>query len=272
MLHGGFGRSIYRIGVRNLLAAVLLTVGLNAGLAQGITDDGPEVPEAGLPAQKPAKAVTFDILAVSWQPGFCETRPKAVECRDQTSSRFDATHFTLHGLWRAGVKNCPVAETASGGDAPARRWLALPELALSGALRSELKTKMPGVASGLDRHEWVSHGQCSGLDQEAYFGGSLAMLDALNASGLQILFSGSLDRAVTEDQINDALQASFGNEARGKVRMRCRKDGDRQVITGLTIGLAKPVTGQDSLALRIAQSAPVAIGCKAGIVDRAGLQ
>ena len=39
------------------------------------------------------------VLAVSWQPGFCETRPRLPECRSQKKSRYDATHFALHGLW-----------------------------------------------------------------------------------------------------------------------------------------------------------------------------
>jgi len=39
------------------------------------------------------------VLAVSWQPAFCETRPRLPECRSQTADRFDATNFTLHGLW-----------------------------------------------------------------------------------------------------------------------------------------------------------------------------
>ena len=39
------------------------------------------------------------VLAISWQAAFCETRPSKLECESQTDDRFDATHFTLHGLW-----------------------------------------------------------------------------------------------------------------------------------------------------------------------------
>ena len=39
------------------------------------------------------------VLAVNWQLAFCETRSRLPECRSQTEDRFDASHFTLHGLW-----------------------------------------------------------------------------------------------------------------------------------------------------------------------------
>ena len=39
------------------------------------------------------------VLAISWQAGFCETRPRLPECRSQTNKRYDANHFALHGLW-----------------------------------------------------------------------------------------------------------------------------------------------------------------------------
>ena len=59
--------------------------------------------------------------------------------------------------------------------------------------------------------------------------------------------------------------------------MRCAKDGNRQVITGLTIGLgAVDDAGQDAagpdLATLIAAAGKTSFGCAAGIVDEPGLQ
>lgn len=39
------------------------------------------------------------VLAVNWQPAFCQTHRNKTECRTQTAERYDADHFTLHGLW-----------------------------------------------------------------------------------------------------------------------------------------------------------------------------
>ncbi len=44
-------------------------------------------------------------LAVSWQPAFCEARTRTPECRSQTPGRFDASHFSLHGLWPEPYEN-----------------------------------------------------------------------------------------------------------------------------------------------------------------------
>ena len=39
------------------------------------------------------------VFAASWQPSFCETRPNKPECKNLTDERFDATAFSIHGLW-----------------------------------------------------------------------------------------------------------------------------------------------------------------------------
>ncbi len=96
------------------------------------------------------------ILAVSWQPGFCETRPSKPECVSQTADRFDASNFTLHGLWpqpRANVY-CNVAANVVNTD-KAKNWGNLPALELEDATRTELNQVMPGSQSDLHRHEWI---------------------------------------------------------------------------------------------------------------------
>ena len=45
------------------------------------------------------------LLAISWQPAFCQTHQKKAECRTQDKERYDADHFSLHGLWPpAGIQ------------------------------------------------------------------------------------------------------------------------------------------------------------------------
>ena len=45
------------------------------------------------------------LLAISWQPAFCQTRQRKSECITQTQARFDADHFTLHGLCPQPINN-----------------------------------------------------------------------------------------------------------------------------------------------------------------------
>ena len=67
------------------------------------------------------------VLAVNWQLAFCETRSRLPECRSQTEDRFDASHFTLHGLWPQPRSKayCGVAKTDIAKDKK-RRWRDLP--------------------------------------------------------------------------------------------------------------------------------------------------
>ena len=43
------------------------------------------------------------VLALSWEPAFCETQPDVPECRSQTTGSLDARQFSLHGLWPPDV-------------------------------------------------------------------------------------------------------------------------------------------------------------------------
>ena len=44
------------------------------------------------------------VLSISWEPAFCENHDNKSECASETLDRFDASHFTLHGLWAAAAK------------------------------------------------------------------------------------------------------------------------------------------------------------------------
>ena len=101
------------------------------------------------------------VLSVSWQPAFCETKRDKAECATQTPDRFDATHFTLHGLWPQPRRNayCDVPPEMSLADKDGD-WDRLPEPKLSDATRQRLAQVMPGTQSNLERHEWIKHGTC----------------------------------------------------------------------------------------------------------------
>src|ERR1700727_84876 len=79
------------------------------------------------------------VLSVSWQPAFCETKRDKTECATQSPERFDATHFTLHGLWPQPRRNayCDVPPEISLADKDGD-WDRLPEPKLSDATRQRV--------------------------------------------------------------------------------------------------------------------------------------
>lgn len=228
--------------------------------------------------EKPAKTTrasskTKIILGVSWMPGFCEKRSKTPECSRQAATSADATQFSLNGLWRMRKTYCGV-ETGLRDQDRKKDWLAMPELSLADDVRLELARAMPGVASGYDRHQWVKYGTCSGMVADDYYGRALRMLAVLNASDVQRLFKDNLGGTLREEEVKAAFDTAFGAGAGNRVKMRCSKDGERRVITGLTIGLGEMAEGDgdDDLAGMIAAAGETKFGCKEGVVDEAGLQ
>ncbi len=98
-----------------------------------------------------AAAGEFDyyLLSLSWSPAFCLGKPDSPECSGPR--RYG---FIVHGLWpqneRGWPQNC--ADDA-----------ALPDSVVQG-----MADIMP--AEKLIRHEWSTHGTCSGLAPADYFG------------------------------------------------------------------------------------------------------
>lgn len=213
------------------------------------------------------------VLAVSWQPAFCETRPGKPECTSQNANRFDATHFSLHGLWPqprdkiyCGV---PAHMVALDKD---QRWGDLPPLLLSNPLRQELERIMPGTQSNLQRHEWLKHGTCYSQSEQQYYEDSVRLMKDLNRSEVRDLFASHIGKTLKTEHIQRSFEKAFGNGAGNKIKVSCIKDGKRRLIKEITIGLSGDLgnlTMRDALAL--AEPANNA-GCDQGIVDPAGFQ
>jgi ribonuclease T2 len=220
-----------------------------------------------------ASSRTKSVLGVSWMPGFCEKQSKTPECIRQTATSSDAQQFSLSGLWRIRKTYCGVDAGLRDIDKK-KNWLEMPELSLADDVKLQLANAMPGVASGYDRHQWVKYGTCSGMVAEDYYGRALQMLGVLNGSEVRRLFVDNLGATITEAEVKAAFNASFGPDAGDRVKMRCSKDGERRVITGLTIGLGDLQDAEDGadLSAMIAAAGETKFGCVEGVVDEAGLQ
>lgn len=187
-------------------------------------------------APAPAGKTTV-IFGVSWQPGFCETRVTRPECVSQTSERADARQFSLHGLWPVRKSYCGVTAEVRALDRKGD-WLKLAQPVMETQTFQRLQVAMPGWQSGLDRHQWLRSGTCQAETADAYFRRQLSLLDQLNGSSVQRLFAGSIGKEVTQAAVKQAFDEAFGPSAGDRVQMRCQKDGDRTIVTGLTIGLS----------------------------------
>jgi ribonuclease T2 len=235
------------------------------------------IPAAPADQGKPAASGKPEyVFALSWQPAFCETKPGKTECKAQTSGGFEATHFTLHGLWPQPNGNfyCQVAAADKANDNPAH-WQDLPSVELDANTRSELDQVMPGTASDLERHEWIKHGTCYGKSQQDYFSDALRLMRAVNASPVRDLFAKNVGKQLTSNQIRSTFDSAFGAGAGERVRVSCLVDpsNGRRLIGELTLGLTGPIGPNSTLGDLMQAAAPTNnAGCPKGVIDKVGFQ
>ena len=130
-------------------------------------------------AETQSRTATKHVFAVTWQPGFCETRRTRAECADPKAAWRGSDWFSLHGLWQMRKSYCGIdAERVKA--LRKEKWTALPPLVLSDETRRRLDAAMPGTASGLDRHQWLRNGTCHAATAEDYYRRSLDMLDGFH--------------------------------------------------------------------------------------------
>lgn len=215
------------------------------------------------------------VLAFSWQPAFCENAQRKQECKTQTRSRYDASHFSLHGLWPQPGSNiyCNIHQKEVANDKN-RKWNKISMARLPQDIWNELRKVMPGTQSSLHKHEWLKHGTCTNATPADYYKTSIDLMNQINTSELRSLFINNLGKNLTAVQIRNSFDASFGKSAGQRLRMSCRKDKDsgRQLIVEITLGLSDPFKVNSKLDKLIQQAPVTDPGCPDGIVDIAGFQ
>jgi ribonuclease T2 len=97
--------------------------------------------------QEPAAEQPFDfyLLNLSWSPEYCQTHSSARECAQHL-------RFVLHGLWPQ-TNSGPFPQNCSHAPGPQNP-----------AAYNDIYPD-----PGLLRHEWQTHGTCSGLSPDAFF-------------------------------------------------------------------------------------------------------
>jgi ribonuclease T2 len=144
-----------------------LPVQTSAGTQTGSDTTGASRPE---PADRKSRrahpaansqpgAFDFYLLTLSWSPEYCATHSSSSECTSHPG-------FVVHGMWPQNndgtyPENC---SNAAGPSNP-QQYLDL----------------IPTVS--LINHEWATHGTCSGLAPDAYFGAIRSAIRAVKIPG-----------------------------------------------------------------------------------------
>jgi ribonuclease T2 len=197
------------------------------------------------------------VLAASWEPAFCQTDSgwRKRECRTQTAERYDATHFSLHGLWPDDLTDKAIFPCYCDRGAPRECDVELsdgPRIRVSQPIFDVLRKVMPGVMSRLHQHEWEKHGTCyeadktgpdAGADPDEYFTEAIALMGQLNASPEQALFASHIGERLTRDEIEAAFNQAFGAGASERLTVKCSGGN----ISELWINLKGDITPESDL-------------------------
>jgi ribonuclease T2 len=170
-----------------------------------------------------------NILAMSWQPGFCEhpAHPEKKECAKMASGELVVTNITLHGLW-PNLKACG-KKYANCSNTP---------LSLSEETISAISPWMPSFYydAAFGKYEWEKHGTCqTARNSDAYFIHAVAAVKVVDASPIGIKIKNSIGKSVTKNELVDLVKSVHSSAAnsvaflcKGKylVEIRIRLDKD----------------------------------------------
>jgi ribonuclease T2 len=193
------------------------------------------------------------VLAVSWQPAFCETHDEKPECDVSNASAYQASNFTLHGLW-PNRKECGIDYGFCGEHhKPTGGFCNYPELQLNPWVRRSVDVVMPSAAAGscLQRHEWYKHGSCQTTwTKDQYFALAAQLTMAFNGSGIGAYMAANLGREINKDEFYAKIDDLFGAEAHEHIEFKC-KDGN---LVDIYIHLPNVIEKSDTLAALIRRS------------------
>jgi ribonuclease T2 len=165
------------------------------------------------------------VLALSSQPGFCETygyNAGKPECKKLSKNSYQANHLTLHGLWpnqdscgkRYGFCNNP----------PQANHCDYSPLTLSNDVADSLKKLMPSFNYGscLERHEWNKHGSCSILTIDDYFSLAMRLAREVDKTEFGQYLTTHRGDTVKLTELRELIDKSFGASNAGKIYLGCR--------------------------------------------------
>ena len=206
------------------LACGLLALASVSNLALARRSHAPIDPSC----QLPNKEDSFK-LAVSWQPAFCESHRRKPECKITDSTVYQASHFTLHGLW-PNKRDCGTNYGMCGQyKQQAKSFCDYAPVPLKPETVKNLSEIMPSVAGGscLDRHEWYKHGTCqTEWNADQYFDTAVRLVKEFNDKGVAEFMTKNTGKTVETAEFLQVVDKSFGKDASHRLSLGCDRKGN----------------------------------------------
>lgn len=195
------------------------------------------------------------VLAITWQPGFCEHVPyngKKPECDAMNSGALEAKTLSLHGLW-PNKKECGTQYGSCAG----------PAFALSQETIAQVAPWMPNFyfERTFGAYEWNKHGKCQALPPDAYFVKAVSAVRVVNDSEVGKIVLGSAGKSFRVGDFFERVKARYGDQVAASITLVCTQHKYLQEIR-VALPLDFSTSGElPQLVGNGAQAAPREIGC-----------
>jgi len=170
------------------------------------------------------------VLAMSWQPGFCITKPDKTECKEPsftTPDVYSSNNFSLHGLW-PNKKECGQNFGFCSDVKEQKSFSDYPEVALKPDTLTSLSQVMPSIKanSHLERHEWYKHGTCQELTSDAYFTLAGKLVEEFNKSSFMSYIRDNINKKINIEVFKKKIDAEdgLGTGASSSIIIVCKKN------------------------------------------------
>ncbi|MGF1682928.1 ribonuclease T2 family protein [Photobacterium minamisatsumaniensis] len=158
------------------------------------------------------------VLAVSWQPGFCEHanfKGEKPECTALNNNQLTSHHLTLHGLW-PNKKSCGIKY---GYCSPAST------MDLSAETIAEIAYWMPNFhyQTTFGAYQWKKHGTCQSRSDDEYFLAASNLVQQTDASPIGQYVKQHIGQRISINEFQRYLSNQLGQQAVKRLQLSCLK-------------------------------------------------
>lgn len=205
------------------------------------------------------------VLAITWQPGFCEHTKyngKKPECDAMNSGALQAKTLSLHGLW-PNKKECGTQYGSCQGQ----------QFSLSKDTIEKIAPWMPNFfyERTFGAYEWNKHGKCQSLPPDEYFIKAVSAVRVVNESEVGKIVLGNTGKSFRANDFFDRIKARYGAQVANTITLVCTQ---HKYLQEIRVSLPLDFATDRELPALVANARPAAartVGCADDIyVEAAG--
>ncbi len=195
------------------------------------------------------------LLAITWQPGFCEHvkyNGKKPECDAMNGGTLQAKNLNLHGLW-PNKKECGNNYGSCKGE----------QFSLKQETIDKVAPWMPNFfyERTFGAYEWNKHGKCQSLPPDEYFIKAVSAVRVVNDSEVGKIVLGSVGKSFRLNDFFDRVKTRYGAQVAGSITLVCTQ---RKYLQEIRVSLPLELNTDGELPQLVGKAFPAAtraVGC-----------